>query len=613
MPPDGASPTAKPAVPKKAVAKSVKTPATRTTKRAAAPATKKTSAAPVKAKAAPRTPSPASRAKVAAAKEATLKDAPAAESATGAVPTTPVARRVPGRTPATSPPASGRRPATGKRGAKALRILMVASEATGIAKTGGLADVVGALPPALAALGHHVTVVVPRYRGVDTADAAALHYAVEMGGHHYEVTALVRQTVPGVRLVLIDHPAFFDRDGIYGNGSHDYEDNPRRFAYLTLAALEFARRDGEPVDIVHGHDWPGGLASVYLRSRYADDPVLGQAASVFTIHNVAYKGLCSADWLPQLGLDWSWYTTERLEYWLHVSLLKGGIACSDVITAVSRRYAQEIQTPEVGFGFEGLLKARRDRLIGIRNGIDATVWNPATDPLLPVPYDAASVREGKAAAKRTLLETFGLPTDGSALARPLVAMISRMVDQKGLDLIADVSHDLSSLDATFVVMGEGEPWYEEMWRSLARQYPDRVAVRIGFEETLSHLIEGGADLLMMPSRFEPCGLNQMYSMRYGTVPVVRATGGLVDTVEDADSAAGTGTGFVFEEASGQALLATLRRALDVFRSEPEVWRTLQRAGMSRDFSWEASARAYLEAYEQALGRQPARRAVAAHA
>lgn len=483
---------------------------------------------------------------------------------------------------------------------------MVASEVTPLAKTGGLADVVGALPHALATFGHEVTAVVPRYRGVPTAGSDAVRYDVEMGGHRYATTAHVREIGRGVRLALIDQPALFDRDGIYGVGSQDYEDNPRRFAFLSLAALELARQDGQPVDIVHGHDWPAGLVPVYLRSRYAADPVLGRAATVFTIHNVAFKGLCSADWLPQLGIGWDWFGVDGLEYWLHASLLKGGIVASDVITAVSRRYAQEIQTPEVAFGFEGVIRANRERLIGIRNGIDTEAWNPATDVHLPMPYDASTVAQGKSAARQRLLEVFGLPDDQAARGRPVLAMISRMVDQKGLDLIADVAHELVALDATIVVMGEGEPWYEEMWRSLARQHPDRVAVRVGFDEAVSHLIEAGADLLMMPSRYEPCGLNQMYSMRYGTVPVVRATGGLADTVDDFQRSTGAGTGFVFAEATGQALLDALRRALTVWREQPEAWRKLQQAGMSRDFSWEASARAYLEAYAQALGRVPAR-------
>ena len=488
-----------------------------------------------------------------------------------------------------------------------MRVLVVASEAIPYSKTGGLADVAAALPRALAALGHDVTLVLPRHRGAQVLEAPLDRFAVEMGGHHYEAVAYAGVGAPGLHVVLIDHPAFFDRDGVYGSGGHDYEDNPKRFAFLSLAALEFARRRGTPVDIVHAHDWPGGLVPVYLRTRYDGDPVLGNAATVFTIHNAAYQGLFSSEWLPQLGLGWDLFTTEGLEYWLHISLLKGGIAFSDVVTTVSRRYAQELQAPETAFGFDGVIRSRRDDLLGIQNGIDVEVWNPATDPYLPAPYDASHL-EGKVAARRRLLETLGLPEDSSS-RRPIIAMVSRMVDQKGLDLIAAVAEELPSLGATFVIMGEGEPWYEEMWRSLARRYPESIAVRVGFDEALSHLIEAGADLFMMPSHREPCGLNQMYSLRYGTVPVVRATGGLADTVDDADRTPNGGNGFVFEDASGAALLAALRRALTVFREDPARWRTLQQAGMSRDFSWHVSARAYLEAYEQAIGKASRRHAV----
>ena len=489
--------------------------------------------------------------------------------------------------------------------ARPLRILMVASEAVPFAKTGGLADVAAALPKALGALGHHVTVVMPRYRGIAISGPPATSYAVSMGGHHYQADVHVRETSPGVRVALVDHPAFFDRDALYGLGSHDYGDNPRRFAFLALAALEFARLEGQAVDVVHAHDWQAGLAPVYLRTRYASDPVLSGAATVFTIHNIAYQGLCASDWLPQLGLGWELFTSDGLEFWLHASFLKAGIMFSDLVTTVSPRYAQELMTPEFAFGFEGILRHRAADLVGIVNGIDVEVWNPADDRHLPRGFSSDDL-SGKADAKRILLDTYGLPGGEEMGQRPVIAMISRMVDQKGLDLIASVSEQLPHLGAAFVILGTGEPWYEEMWRSLSRRYPDRVGVRIGFDEPLSHVIEAGADLFMMPSRFEPCGLNQMYSLRYGTLPVVRATGGLDDTVQNYDPATGVGTGFKFHDASGEALLGTLRWALHVFHNDPDRWRQLQRAGMSKDFSWQASARAYLDAYGRARTQVTAR-------
>ncbi len=488
---------------------------------------------------------------------------------------------------------------------------MVASEAVPFAKTGGLADVVAALPKALGALGHDVTVVIPRYRGIPVTGEPTTSYAVSMGGHHYQANVYVQQTSPGVRVALVDHPAFFDRDALYGLGSQDYGDNPRRFAFLCLAALEFARLEGQPVDIVHAHDWQAGLAPVYVKTRYASDPVLGGAATVFTIHNIAYQGNCSSDWLPQLGLGWELFTTDGLEFWLHASLLKGGIMFADLVTTVSPRYADELMAPEFAFGFEGILRHRAANLLGILNGIDADVWNPAARS----GTCRAPTRPTICPASWTRSECCSTPTGcRPATIWPGVrssAMISRMVDQKGLDLIASVAEQLPHLGAAFVILGTGEPWYEEMWRSLARRYPDRVGVRIGFDEPLSHVIEAGADLFMMPSRFEPCGLNQMYSLRYGTLPVVRATGGLDDTVQNYDPASGAGNGFKFYDASGEALLGTLRWALHVFHNEPERWRQLQRAGMARDFSWNASARAYLEAYDRARAQVAGRQGVTA--
>ncbi len=488
-----------------------------------------------------------------------------------------------------------------------LRIFMVASEAVPFAKTGGLADVVAALPKALGALGHDVTVVIPRYRGIAVSGEPGTAFDVEMGGHHYHTDVYLQESSPGVRVALVDHPAFFDRDALYGLGSHDYGDNPRRFAFLSLAALEFARLEGRPVDIVHAHDWQAGLVPVYLKTRYANDPVLGAAAAVFTIHNIAYQGTCSSEWLPQLGLGWELFTVAGLEYWLHASFLKGGIVFADLVTTVSPRYAQELMTPEFAFGFEGVIRHRAADLVGILNGIDVEVWNPATDRHLPRPYSADDL-SGKADAKRVLLDTYGLGSGGD---RPIIAMISRMVDQKGLDLIASIAEQLPHLGAAFVILGTGEPAYEEMWRSLSRRYPDRVGVRIGFDEPLSHVIEGGADIFMMPSRFEPCGLNQMYSLRYGTLPVVRATGGLDDTVQNYEPTSGTGTGFKFYDASGEALIGTLRWALHVWHNEPERWRAVQRTGMGLDFSWNASARAYLDAYDRARAHVPGRQGVAA--
>jgi starch synthase len=318
---------------------------------------------------------------------------------------------------------------------------------------------------------------------------------------------------------------------------------------------------------------------------------------VFTIHNLAYQGVFDASWLPRLGLGWELMHVEALEYWGRISLLKGGVLFADRITTVSPRYAAEIQTSEYGFGFDGILRSRSADLVGILNGIDYDRWDPVRDPYLPAPFDAARL-EGKAAAKRALLETVGLPSGEGEQKRPLVGMISRLVDQKGFDLLAELRDELPRLDASFVLLGTGEHRYEDLWLALASRYPDRIAAKIGFDESLAHQIEGGADLFLMPSRFEPCGLNQMYSQRYGTLPLVRATGGLYDTVRNFDPATGVGTGFTFDVYSSQALLGTLRWALETYE-QPAVWRRLQVAAMQQDFSWDASAREYVKVYEDA--------------
>jgi starch synthase len=335
---------------------------------------------------------------------------------------------------------------------------------------------------------------------------------------------------------------------------------------------------------------------VLLALEFAGHPTLGAAGSVFTIHNLAYQGLFAADWLPRLGLGWALMHVNAMEFWGRVSYLKGGITFSRLITTVSPRYAREIQTRALGFGFDGILQQRSTDLVGILNGIDYDQWNPERDVHLPEPFSASNLR-GKRAAKRAVLERFGLPVSAQALERPLIGMVSRLVDQKGFDLLAAAADQLPQLDASFVLLGTGERRHEELWRTLAARYPDRFGARIGFDEALAHVIEGGADLFLMPSRFEPCGLNQMYSLRYGTVPLVRATGGLYDTVRNYDPRSGTGTGFVFDEYSPQALLATLRWALGIF-PDREVWQGIQVAGMREDNSWDARARQYVRVYER---------------
>jgi starch synthase len=471
---------------------------------------------------------------------------------------------------------------------------MVGSEAQPYAKTGGLADVLGSLPQALARLGHQVDVVLPRYRGIRDGDPID-RFAVALGAQVADATVYAIESA-GVRVLFIDRPEYYDRDYLYGAGDQDYPDNPERFTFFAQAALNYARR-GPPYGVVHAHDWQAGLVPVLAARMFRAGEVRHRVPTVFTIHNLAYQGIADASWLPRLGLGWELMRLDAMEYWGRISFLKGGIVSSRLITTVSPTYAREIQTPELGFGFDGILRERSADLVGILNGIDYDQWDPARDPHLPVPFEASKL-EGKAVAKRAVLEAFGFPPADPLLERPLVGMVSRLVDQKGFDLLAALADQLPRLNATFVLLGTGDRRYEDLWLALAARYGDRIGARIGFDEKLAHLIEGGADLFLMPSRFEPCGLNQMYSLRYGTVPLVRATGGLSDTVRNFDARTGDGTGFTFDDYSPQALLGTLRWALGVF-GDRQVWRRLQLAGMREDHSWDASARAYVAVYERA--------------
>jgi len=463
---------------------------------------------------------------------------------------------------------------------------MVASEAAPFAKTGGLADVLGSLPAALARLGEEVAVLLPFYRGMPVPPAGPiLTLPVQVGPHGYTV-AIHEVILHGVRYLFADCPPLFDRSGIYGSGGADYPDNHIRFAVLSQAALGVARSVFRP-DVFHAHDWQAGLLPVYLRESLALDPTFFGVRCVFTIHNLGYQGSFPASAIADLGLDARLFHSEGLEFFGRLNFLKAGIVWSDAVNAVSPTYAREIQTPEFGFGLDGLLRARASKLTGILNGVDYEEWNPETDRHLPANYSARDL-SGKGVCKEALLGEMGLP---AAADRPLVGIVSRFAHQKGMDLVAEAA---PLIDAALVVLGAGEAPLENAFRSLALAYPDRIAARIGYDEGLAHRIEAGADMFLMPSRYEPCGLNQIYSLRYGTVPIVHATGGLEDTVNDR-------TGFKFRDDMASAIEAALKEFQD-----REMWTARIRRGMAQDFSWDASAVAYQRLYSKA----PARRAVA---
>lgn len=484
----------------------------------------------------------------------------------------------------------------------ALRILMVASEAHPFSKTGGLADVATALSRALGRLGHDVTLVTPRYRGVaggKPIDAVRAYVAERW----LEATLLEVPLGPGARALLIDCPPLYDRSGLYGEQNVDYPDNAARFAFLSIAALDWAASQPVAPSVIHTHDWQAGLLPAYARRLDAHQAAgrtvsLRDVPTVFTIHNLAYQGIFAKTWVPRLGLRWEDFTVAGFEFWDHVSFLKSGVMFSDALTTVSPAYAEEIQRPEYGYGFEGIMRARGAALSGIVNGIDGDEWNPASDRYLPAAFDATEM-SGKREAKRALLVAFGLAADDEALQRPVVGMVSRMVEQKGFDLIEALASHLPSLDATFVVVGTGDPRFEGMWRALAAANPSRIGTFIGFDERRAHLVEGGADIFLMPSRFEPCGLNQMYSQRYGTVPVVRAVGGLIDTVRPFNAKSGQGTGFLFNDYTPAALLEALALALGAYR-QPGQWARLQANGMKKDFSWQRSAAEYVKVYKRVI-------------
>ena len=478
-----------------------------------------------------------------------------------------------------------------------LDILMVTSEARPFAKTGGLADVCGALPLALGRLGHRVTVVLPRYRTARVDGTRGESALVPFGLHSYPVRFIEHPLAEGVTAVLIDAPALFDRDGLYGDQNGEFGDNAFRFAVLSRGALEYARIRGRRPSVIHAHDWQAGLVPVYARTVLRDDPIIGGVRTILTIHNLAFQGGFDPKELNWIGLGQDLYTPGLLEFYGRASSLKGGVVFSDVITTVSPTYAREIVTPDYGFGFDGILRSRAADLVGILNGIDTATWDPRTDPNLPAHFDASSL-DRKQEVKRALLEYVGLPRDEWSMARPLMGIVTRLTHQKGCDVFASAAERLMGFDATWIMLGSGDLWCEDLWRQLSERFPERVAARIGFDDHLAHLIEGGADMFVMPSWYEPCGLNQMYSLRYGTPPIVRATGGLQDTVVDLDESPAEANGFKFAHYTAEGLLWAVERAIAVYRNDRGLWRAMQQRGMGRDFSWDVSAREYVKVYRR---------------
>lgn len=487
-----------------------------------------------------------------------------------------------------------------------MKILMISAEAVPFAKTGGLADAVSSLAITLSALGHDVKIVMPRYYKVDRRNLTKLAGPMAVAAGSPETwTAVYTAKMPGsenLTVYFIDHEACFGRDGIYGTKAEpDFHDNPYRFAVLCHGAFQLCRKLDWVPDIIHSHDWSAALAPVILKYSCRRE-FFAETASVLTIHNLGYQGQYSKDLYPALGLNWELFYGAGLEHNGAFNLLQGGISSADMITTVSPTYAKEIQTREGGFGMDGLLRVRTDVVRGIVNGADLKTWNPATDKLIPANYTAASPG-GKAINKVELQKRMGLPVDS---AIPIVGIVTRLVSQKGISELFAPTYGCmykmcTNYTIQFAILGSGERWCENELYALQQKLPN-MRVYIGYDEKLSHLIEAGSDFFLMPSQYEPCGLNQMYSQLYGTLPIVRRTGGLADTVENYNEQTGTGTGFVFDDLTPAAVYNTVGWALYTYFNRKEHIKAMQRRGMKKDFSWNTSAERYLAVYKEAKAR-----------
>ena len=487
-----------------------------------------------------------------------------------------------------------------------LKILVAASEMVPFIKTGGLGDVLGALPRTLAAQGHEVRMFIPYYETLNTAGhhLEDVGWSLEIPVGNKRVIAefsFFRDKRSGLQTYFVSNSDYFDRPGLYGHPKtrKDFPDNDERFVFFARAVLEAATRLGFRPDIVHAHDWQAGLMAVYLKTIYADDPFYDGVASVLTIHNLAHQGLFQKERFANLGLPKElFWATGPFEFYGKVNFLKAAVSYADKITTVSPRYAEEIQTKKFGCGLEGVLKQRSDDLVGILNGVDYAVWSPSHDRRLPFRYYPANL-SGKRMNKIDLLGTAALPVREKT---PLIGIISRLVHQKGFDLIRDAADRLFAMNIQMVVLGTGEEKYHKLLSRLEKKYPDKLKVFLVHDENLAHRIEAGADMFLMPSLFEPCGLNQMYSLKYGTVPIVSKVGGLVDTIIDFDPDSAEGTGFVFCEETPEAMLSAIERACRIY-AKRRTWTKIMKAGMRQDFSWDAAVDRYSDLYERLMDTQ----------
>ncbi len=480
-----------------------------------------------------------------------------------------------------------------------MKVSFLASEAVPYAKTGGLADVVGSLPRYLSQQGVEITLFLPFYQEVHKKNlslnpAGEIYFSWEKKDI---MVPLWEHQTPEIRVYFIQNDNYFLRDGIYGTPSGDYPDNAARFAFYCYASLEAMKALKFQPDLIHAHDWQAALSLAYLKYKYKDDPFFRPSRSLFTVHNLSYQGIFPAEILEKIGLPPEVFRMEEMEFYGRVNFLKAGLVYADALSTVSPTYSREIQQPEYGCGLDGVLRSRASSLYGILNGIDNSVWDPEKDPLIPYRYSRGNL-EGKKKCKQQLIQNFGF--SASALEQPLVSMVSRLADQKGLDLVVASLEDLFSLGLNLVILGQGDQKYHDLLSAEQQKRKGRLGVKIAFDDALARLIFAGSDFFLIPSRFEPCGLTQMYSLRYGTIPIVRSIGGLADTIEEFDSVSMRGNGFKFSEYSRTALVEAVRSALKIY-SQPDIWQRLIQNAMEADFSWERSAREYLELYKKITG------------
>ena len=478
-----------------------------------------------------------------------------------------------------------------------MRVLIVAPELAPLATAGGLGDVIGSLPQALAALGCRVSVALPAYRRamerVETFETAESNLPITLGNMHLTVDIISGELAGGISLYMVRRDEFFDRQGIYGNSDGEYFDNLERYIFFSRSIPVLCSALGLRPNVILANDWQTGLVMALI-----DQGALPGTSGVFVIHNMGYLGLVPPERAGNIGLPSQYYRMDGLEFHGQMSLLKAGIVYAKEIVTVSPTYSEEIQAQEFGFGLDGLMRSVRGRLHGILNGVDYQVWNPAKDRHIASGYSKEDIT-GKSACKQDLLGEMGLPPD--LLDRPVAGMVSRLVGQKGCNLLIEAAEELFSLGMGLVVLGSGDAMYEDLFRSLKADHPDRFGLKLGFDPVLAHKIVAGSDIFLIPSLYEPCGLTQMYCLRYGTIPIVRSTGGLKDTVIDPADGKGQGTGFRFDRAEAADLVDAVKRALDAFY-EIEVWEKMMKEGMSRDFSWRRSAKKYLNLFERVAGR-----------